>query len=368
MQQFLARAPVPAADAPGDGCRPAPASALDTVLPALARGGAAVLLDTVAEPTRGYVVQAAEHATAESVNLMARFARGIVSVALLGTRCNELGIVRSRQRGDARVEQGFTIEARTGVTTGISAADRARTARVLGDPAARAGDLVTPGHIVPIAIDPMGPGPGTSGPEAALRLVQLAGCSDAAVICLVLDEDGAAADHRAAAAMAREHDLPIATTADVVAFSSRGPSVERVGERSIAVGGTDLRQVVYAQRGLPARHQALVLGDVAQPAPVLVLVHAQDPLADPFDEAPAGARARLTASLASIAAAGRGVLLHLANRTDAQAVHPWLPQVAAEILADLGVRTISSTSSQSPETLAEPRSRDVHDDTAHPHA
>jgi 3,4-dihydroxy 2-butanone 4-phosphate synthase/GTP cyclohydrolase II len=197
-------------------CVTAPASStLDDALEALRAGGIVALADVSGRHAQGYALQLAQLVTPASVTFMVTHARGLVCVALPAARCDELEL-RSLRRGSRdhpAPDYAVTVEARHGVGTGISAADRAATIRVLGDPDAAPGDLVRPGHIVPIRVSARC---SAAGPAAATRLAELARPRSVAAICHVLDAEGSTVAHGSLRRFAARHGLPVVTTAQTL--------------------------------------------------------------------------------------------------------------------------------------------------------
>ena len=201
----------------------APAAvSLDLVLAGLRHGRTIVLYDDVGEH-EGDLVLAADHVTAEAIAFMAREARGLIRLALPAERCDALGLPPMPARNRSRLAGAFTVsvEARDGVTTGISAADRAQTIRVAADPASGAADLVRPGHVFPLRATPGGVLKRARNTEAAVELAELAGLVPAAVICQVLDDDGEVATRPELERFCARHGLALVAVSDVVAHRRR---------------------------------------------------------------------------------------------------------------------------------------------------
>lgn len=304
---------------------------LATALATLRSGGPVVVVSDVGQTRGGLVMQAAEHATQASLTLMARHAGGIVCVALPAERADALGLRLSRdtREGDGRIPYTVTVEAARGVTTGISAADRAVTARVLADPEARSRDLVQPGHVVPVRV-----ADDTQGwPRVALDLARLAEVTPAVAVCHILDEDGAVAGETAVHRFAAEHSLPMLDGRDVAdGARRRTAALMREQPSSLTHDGRKLK--VYTFRDGPHRHFAVVHGDPVASTP-LVRAHVQRPLLDALGDD----RAALVASLDQIVSMDAGVLLYLADQGRGDESTLWLlPYAVREILADLGVK------------------------------
>jgi 3,4-dihydroxy 2-butanone 4-phosphate synthase/GTP cyclohydrolase II len=195
---------------------------VDAVLPALRRGRMVAAFDDVHEQ-EGDLVLAAEHATPEAIAFMAVEARGLIRVALSAARCDELELPQMTDRNELRFGTAFTVsvEARHGVSTGISAEDRARTIRVAADPSSGAADLVRPGHVFPLRAHPGGVLRRPGHTEAAVELARLAGLGPAAVICQVLDDDGAVAARPELSRFCMRHGLELVAVSEVIAHHRR---------------------------------------------------------------------------------------------------------------------------------------------------
>ena len=254
-------------------------------------------------------------ATADTVNQMAGFGRGLVCVALEETAMKRLGIpMMVAQSPIARRHAfGASIEASEGVTTGISAADRARTIAVVADPESGPADIVMPGHVFPIQVRKGGVLLTPGVPEAALDLCVMAGLPDGAVLCAVLDDEGEVADAAALKSVAEAHDLPIATVAQVVAHRlGTEIVVERVAERGIESGyGGAWRAIVYRNDFRQRRAMALVAGEVDGDEPVPVRVHSQCLTGDVFGSTRCDCGDQLALAVRRIAEEGRGAVVYM---------------------------------------------------------
>lgn len=245
----------------------------------LRRGGTVVVYDGAeasASHAVGHFVVAAKRCHADHVNLMAREARGLVCLALSPERCDRLDLQPMRT-GESATEQAFTvsIEARDGVTTGISTADRARTVQAATAPGASARDLVVPGHVFPLRARSGGVLARAGVPEAAVDLARLAGCGEAAVTCAVLDDAGDVADREELAHLAERLLLPIVTVAELVAFRTENdPGLGPAVEISLPAGLEDVGGAAHRELGTGRRHLALWRGDVAG-ADAMLRVHRQ---------------------------------------------------------------------------------------------
>lgn len=249
----------------------------------LAAGRMVVLMDDEDREDEGDLVMAAEHATPEAINFMARYGRGLICLTLTRERCQQLRLPLMVSETDGAYRTNFTlsIEAAEGVTTGISAHDRARTIQAAVTAEARPEDLRQPGHVFPLMAQPGGVLTRAGHTEAGCDLTRLAGCEPAAVIVEILDEDGTMARRPQLMAFAREHGLRIGTIADLIRYRlQRDQSVERVAEREVRTESGSFRMISYQDHVHRSVHFALVMGDPAGDQPTLVRVHLQSTLND----------------------------------------------------------------------------------------
>jgi 3,4-dihydroxy 2-butanone 4-phosphate synthase/GTP cyclohydrolase II len=318
------------------------------------RGRMFILVDDEDRENEGDLVIPAQFATPDAINFMARYARGLICLSMTRARVDQLGLPLMAQSNGTRHQTAFTvsIEARDGVTTGISAADRARTVAVAINPEVGREHIVTPGHVFPLVAREGGTLVRAGHTEAAVDFARLAGLNPSGVICEIMNDDGTMARMPDLVAFAQHHGLKLGTIADLIAHRRRTEKlVRRVqeGEVEQAVGGT-WRAIVYENTAAPGEHLALVKGDVSTDAPVLVRMHA----ASLFREIISGrGLGDLHAAMRMIDAAGRGVVVLLRDpRPDAlsirlkrgatNAIAPEIRDygIGAQILEDLGVKRI----------------------------
>ena len=274
-----------------------------------------ILVDEEDRENEGDLLMAADHVTPEAINFMVRHARGLVCLTLTRAVCERLSLPPMAARNGARYATAFTvsIEAAQGVTTGISAADRAHTVRTAIAPNAQAGDLVQPGHVFPIQAVDGGVLMRAGHTEAGCDLAAMAGCSPAAVICEVMNEDGTMARLPDLQRFAARHGLKIGAIADLIEHRSRTESlIERVAERPLRTALGQFTARAYREKIGGSLHLALTLGDWQGGDAVPVRVHEPLSLLDMLDQDRAGHTWSLNAALAHIQQAGRGVavLLH----------------------------------------------------------
>ncbi|WP_044871862.1 3,4-dihydroxy-2-butanone-4-phosphate synthase [Pseudomonas sp. LFM046] len=324
------------------------------LIEAMASGTMLVVTDE--DEGEGSLVIAAGNADAAAINFMAREARGLICLALTEERCKTLGLELMVPNSRARHGMGFTlsIEARTGVSTGISAADRARTIAVAVDPASTAVDLVQPGHVFPLRAQPGGVMQRAGHVEAACDLARLAGLMPAAVLVSILDEQGEPAKGQALREFAQRHGLPLGSVADLIHYRIlHEGTIRRSGEYPISTRHGDFRAITYLDDYEGHLHLALVRGDVRRDTPALVRVQAVETMRDLLDSHPD--QWNLERSLARVAREGNGVVVLLAHQETPGAVieqlqqqvgqrarPPSFPQrtlgIGAQILRDVGVR------------------------------
>jgi len=279
-------------------------------------GRMVVVCDDEDRENEGDLVVAAQFATPEVVNFMAKEGRGLICLALTGERCDELGLDLMAAKNESPFETAFTvsIEAREGVTTGISAHDRAHTIQVAIDPASRPRDLVQPGHVFPLRAKPGGVLERTGQTEAAVDLARLAGLIPAGVICEIMNEDGTMARVKDLVPYCRKHDLKLVTVADLIAYRRRHDKlVERVVETKLPTAFGEFSAVGYRALTDGKHHVAMVKGEVAGREDVLVRVHSECLTGDVFHSLRCDCGEQLESAMAQIEQEGLGVLLYLAQ-------------------------------------------------------
>src|SRR5471032_2503047 len=242
------------------------------------RGRMFILSDDENRENEGDLVIPAQFATPEAINFMAKHGRGLICLAMENQQIERLGLPMMTQQNGTRFQTAFTvsIEAREGVTTGISAADRARTVSVAIDPSCGPKDIVTPGHVFPLVARDGGTPERTGHTEAAVDLARLAGLTPAGVICEIMNDDGSMARRNDLITFAQRHGLKIGTISDLIAYRRRYDSiVRRLSENTFYSNyGGEFRCVVYLNKVTMAPHIALVKGDPAAGGPILVRMHA----------------------------------------------------------------------------------------------
>jgi 3,4-dihydroxy 2-butanone 4-phosphate synthase / GTP cyclohydrolase II len=289
---------------------------VEEALEEIAAGRMVVVVDDEDRENEGDLVMAAEFVTADAINFMATHARGWICLALSPQRCDELGLELMTLKNETAHQTPFTvtIEAREGVTTGISAADRAQTIRVAVDPSKGADDIVVGGHVNPLKARSGGVLERTGHTEASVDLARLAGCVPAGVICEVMREDGEMARVPDLAAYCAKYRLKMITIADLIAYRRRHDRlVERVVSTTLPTAFGDFTAVGYRSLVDEKHHVALVKGEVAGLEDVLVRVHSECLTGDVFHSLRCDCGEQLESALAMIETEGRGVLLYLAQ-------------------------------------------------------
>jgi 3,4-dihydroxy 2-butanone 4-phosphate synthase/GTP cyclohydrolase II len=342
----------------GRGCL----SAIPEILEDMRNGRMIVLVDAEERENEGDLIIPAQMATPDAINFMAKYGRGLVCLALTQARAHELGLEAMVRRNASRNRTAFTqsIEAREGISTGISAHDRARTVATAIDPTKSAADIVSPGHVFPLIARTGGVLIRAGHTEASVDLARLAGLYPAAVICEIMNDDGTMARMPDLASFAQRHGLKIGAIEDLIAYRLRNDHLVRAVAKtrvSTAVAGAfDLH--VYETTVEPGEHLALVKGDLSAPGPALVRVHAVNALGDLLGVGEAGEGCKpIESAMRAIDKEGRGVIV-LIRDLRPRSVSEWIERrsqppnkadgmrerrqveigVGSQILTDLGVR------------------------------
>jgi len=287
---------------------------VDDIVAAFARGEIVVVTDDDDRENEGDLLMAAEKATPEAVNFMAKYGRGLICMPMLGERLDELQISMMVSDNTAPLGTAFTVsvDARRGVTTGTSAYDRAVTVRTLVDPATRAEDLTRPGHIFPLRAMPGGVLRRAGHTEAAVDLARLAGFAPAGVICEVLDEEGGMARLPELIALGREHRLKSITIKALIEYRIHMEKlVKRAAITRMPTEHGDYQVIAYETTVDDRLPLALVLGDVKTDEPVLVRVHSECLTGDVFGSHRCDCGSQLHKALTIIQHEGRGVLVYM---------------------------------------------------------
>ena len=324
-------------------------------------GRMVVLVDAEDRENEGDLIIPAQMATPDAINFMARYGRGLICLAMTRNRATELGLSEMVRSNQSRNRTAFTqsIEARDGISTGISAHDRALTIATAIDPTKGADAIVSPGHVFPLIARDGGVLIRAGHTEASVDLARMAGLNPASVICEIMNDDGTMARLPDLRVFAHHHGLKIGTIEDMIAYRLRHDRiVTQVAETSVnSTYGDDFRMHVYETSVEPAEHIALVKGDLSASGPVLVRVHATNVMTDLAGIGKDAECCLVEHSLRAISAEGRGVLV-LIRDVRPRAVSEWLADrggpkekisdeqrksrqveigVGSQILADLGV-------------------------------
>ncbi|MBF6567362.1 MAG: GTP cyclohydrolase II [Candidatus Binataceae bacterium] len=287
---------------------------LEQVFDALQAGKMAVMVAEERPDAEGDLLMAAEQVTADHVNFMVREARGIVSVAIEEKRIRELGIpvVAANRRNEATEHMGALVEAREGVTTGISASDRARTIQVLAAESSTARDIVMPGHILPLMALGGGVMVRIGRAEGAVDAVRSAGMKSAAALCTILNEDGEAASFAELEKFAAKHALPLFFVKDLVAHRlAHETLVQRVSEAPFPTPVGEFHAVIYHNIVDGREHLALIKGEIGEGQSVLVRLHSECLTGDVFASSRCDCGEQLTRSMELIVRSGAGVIVYL---------------------------------------------------------
>jgi 3,4-dihydroxy 2-butanone 4-phosphate synthase/GTP cyclohydrolase II len=293
-----------------------PFATIEEALEDVRAGRMVVVCDDEDRENEGDLTLAAQFATPEAINFMATHGRGLICLAMSPDRCDELGLDLMAAKNESPFETAFTvsIEARDGVTTGISAADRARTIQVAIDPGSIARDLVQPGHVFPLKAKPGGVLERTGQTEAAVDLARLAGLNPSGVICEVMNDDGTMARVPDLVGYCERHGLKMITVADLIAYRRRHDRlVERVVSTALPTAFGEFTVVGYRALLDDKHHVAMIKGDVDGRPDVLVRVHSECLTGDVFHSLRCDCGEQLESALAMIEREGRGVLLYLAQ-------------------------------------------------------
>ncbi len=289
-------------------------SPVTEIIAEIKSGRMVVLVDEEDRENEGDLVLAAEHVTPEAINFMSKYARGLICLTLTGDRCRQLDIPLMVRDNRSPMGTNFTmsIEAAEGVTTGISAHDRARTVQVAVAKDAKPADIVQPGHIFPIMAQPGGVLVRAGHTEAGCDLASLAGLTPASVICEILKDDGTMARLPDLIEFSARHGLKIGTIADLIHYRSANESfVRRIAEREIDTASGRFRMVAYRDKPTGASHIVLVRGEITAGRETLVRVHEPLSVIDLIDTGPGTHSWGVHEALSAIAQSGGGVMVLL---------------------------------------------------------
>ena len=336
-------------------------SSIEQVIEEAKQGRIFILVDDENRENEGDLCVPAEMATSDVINFMAKYARGLICLAMERSRVEQLGLSLMARRNEGRHETAFTvsIEAREGVTTGISAHDRAHTISVATNVNKGQDDIVTPGHVFPLVARDGGSLVRAGHTEAVVDIARLAGLTPAGVICEIMNDDGTMARLPDLLSFAQQHDLQVATIADLISYRRRTESIVERSLESVLDSryGGSWRMIIYLNKVTYAEHIALIKGDITGETPILVRMHSLNVMEDVLgDQSGSRGGGELQSAMRHIADVGRGVVVVMREPTSTALsekirgkIKTKIPEgvtenelrdygVGAQILLDLGIK------------------------------
>lgn len=317
-------------------------NSIESVIADIGKGRMVIVVDDADRENEGDLIMAGQFITSAAVNFMAKFGRGLICAPTTSERLQQLGIERMVRQNREMFKTDFqvTVDAAKGITTGISAPDRAETIRIMADPTTVPQDLVQPGHVFPLRAMPGGVLQRAGHTEAAVDLVQLAGCRPIGVICEIMSEDGSMARLPELLGFARKHKLKICTIADLIQYRrSREKLIEKIEMVNLPTEYGDFTLHLYRSKLDGQHHLALVRGDVAGRSNVLVRVHSECLTGDVFGSYRCDCGPQLRQAMRQVAEAGLGVIVYM--RQEGRGIG-LAPKIQAYKLQEQGLDTVEA--------------------------
>lgn len=317
-------------------------NSIESVIADIGKGRMVIVVDDADRENEGDLIMAGQFITSAAVNFMAKFGRGLICAPTTSERLQQLGIERMVRQNREMFKTDFqvTVDAAKGITTGISAPDRAETIRIMADPTTVPQDLVQPGHVFPLRAMPGGVLQRAGHTEAAVDLVQLAGCRPIGVICEIMSEDGSMARLPELLGFARKHKLKICTIADLIQYRrSREKLIEKIEMVNLPTEYGDFTLHLYRSKLDGQHHLALVRGDVAGRSNVLVRVHSECLTGDVFGSYRCDCGPQLRQAMRQVAEAGLGVIVYM--RQEGRGIG-LAPKIKAYKLQEQGLDTVEA--------------------------